>query len=94
MEIFRQKVVVALRNNNSGVRKQAAAALGQLGWQPVDETQSALLVIVQLDWDRAVSLGLAALAPLVAALSDTNSRVREQAGAAQGQRFGCTAGSG
>ena len=77
--------MAALQDNDSEVRQQAVVALVSLGWQPVDETQSVLLAVAQQDWDRAVSLGSVALAPLVAALRDNDSGVRQQAAVALGR---------
>ena len=82
-----EALIEALKDSDSGVRQAAAATLGQLGYtravEPlVDETQSALLAVAQQDWDRVVSLGSAALAPLVAALRDNKYWVRQQAAAA------------
>ncbi len=80
-----EPLLVALEDNGSRVREQAAAALVSLGWRPVDETQSALLAVAQRDWDRAVSLGSAAVEPLVTAIRDNNSQVRVQAAEALGR---------
>jgi HEAT repeat protein len=80
-----EPLVAALEDNTYWVREQAAVTLGQLGWQPLDEIQSALLAVAKKDWNLAVSLGPAALAPLIAALRDTDSGVRDQAAAALGK---------
>ncbi|GHO58077.1 hypothetical protein [Ktedonobacter robiniae] len=72
-------LIEALRDKDSGVRKQASEALNQLGWQPVNETQSALLAIAQQDWDRVVSLGSAAVESLIDVLGDSDSDVSESA---------------
>jgi HEAT repeat protein len=80
-----EPLVAALGDKEKWVRQHAAIALGQLGWKPVDETQRVSLAIAQRDWDQTVSLGLAAVEPLVAALGDKDSGVREQAAEALGR---------
>jgi len=56
-----------------------------MGWQPMDDRQRALRAVAQLEWDRAASLGAAAVEPLGAALQDADAHVRESAAEALGR---------
>src|SRR6266566_4819898 len=87
-----EALIEALKDSDSRVRQTAAATLGQLGYThameslvAADDTQSALLAVAQQDWDWAVSLGSAALVPLVSALTDNKYWVRQRAVTALGQ---------
>jgi len=63
-------VSAALEDRNEYVRLAAAKELESLGWQPTDDSQRALHTIAIGDWDRAATLGAAAIQPLVAAIKN------------------------
>jgi HEAT repeat protein len=65
-------LVPILRNPDRYQRYGAAIALGRLGWQPENETDTAYLLIARQDWEAVRSLGPAALPPLWDLLRDNN----------------------
>jgi hypothetical protein len=58
-------LVTALGDRGTEVRRSAAAALDSLGWQPADDGQRAAKAIADRDWARVVTLGTAAVDPLL-----------------------------
>ncbi len=79
------ELTIALGDEDWGVREAAAVALAALGWSGLDEAQQARAAIVLQQWDRVVSLGPAAVEPLVAALADDEADLRQAAAAALGR---------
>lgn len=80
-----EPLAAALKDSEWFVRQTAAEALGKLGWEPANSEQSAVLAIAQGDWNDAVNKGRASVKPLIAALKDSCSGVRESATKALGQ---------
>ena len=73
-----------LRDDDSYIRKSAARALGQIGWQAPDDTDRAWFFIASLQWDKLPELGAAAVEPLLGVLDDKLAQVRLAAAQALG----------
>jgi HEAT repeat protein len=69
-------LVPLIRDPNRYIRNGAATALGRLGWQPSDETDTAYLMIAHQDWESVRHLGGAALLPLQDLLRDDDPDTR------------------
>lgn len=71
-------LVVALNNSNSNVQQRATKALKLLGWRPENDNERRLVDAIEAikhrNWGEAVSLGAAAIGPLMAALK-SESRI-------------------
>ncbi len=78
-------LVAILMDEDEGWRWTAAAALQSLGWQPTEDTQKATLFISQHKWDEAVTIGAAAVEPLIAVLKRESEKWREGAAKALGE---------
>lgn len=65
-----------LQHPDRPVRKVAAWALGELGWQPPSSETEAIYWVAQAEWDKCLQVGEAALEPLTAVLQDVDSGVR------------------
>jgi HEAT repeat protein len=77
-------LIAALKDKDSDVRKAAAGALGKIGWKPEKGEAEALYLIAQGKWDECVKIGAPAVEPLIAALKDGDSDVRQAAAGALG----------
>ncbi|MEI7733180.1 MAG: HEAT repeat domain-containing protein [Verrucomicrobiota bacterium] len=80
-----EALLSALLDTDEWVRRAAAAALETLSWQPTDTGQHALQTVILQRWVQAVSLGTAAVDPLISALTDEDSGVRYCAAEALGK---------
>ena len=80
-----ESLITALQDKNYHVRKAAATTLDNLGWQPDQDENGALYWIAKEEWDRCIQIGSPAVEPLIAAMEDGNSDVREAAAIALGQ---------
>ncbi len=80
-----EPLITALNDDNSYVCAAAATALDNLGWQPDQDENGALYWIAKEEWDRCIQIGSPAVEPLIAAMEDGNSDVREAAAIALGQ---------
>ena len=67
------------------VRQVAALALEALGWQPKDNAYGAAYWVAKQDWAQCIGIGSDAVEPLLLALADKDSQVREGAARALGQ---------
>ena len=76
-------LIAALKDKD--VRKAAAEALGRLGWEPAQDEMAGWYWMAKRDWDKCVALGALAVEPLIAALKDENSDVRQAAAKALGK---------
>jgi HEAT repeat protein len=72
----------ALKDSNSHVRKAAAGALDKIGWRPGQDESGAVYWVVKREWDKCIEIGTPAVAPLIAALKDSDGDVREAAAGA------------
>lgn len=64
-------LVAALMNENSSVRKAAAAALEAMAWNPSTPQEKAAYYAVKQDTEACVALGQAAVMPLLVSASDS-----------------------
>ena len=76
-------LIAALKDKD--VRKAAAEALDHLGWKPAQDESAGWYWMAKHDWDKCVALGALAVEPLIAALKDENSDVRQAAAKALGK---------
>ena len=72
-------LVNALKNEESGVRREAAEALGKQGWEPGDNTEKIDYLIAKQKWDELVKMGKPAVDPLINALKDKDSGIQGRA---------------
>ncbi len=70
---------VALEDNESNVREAAVQTLDKLGWKPDESKAAAWYWMTKRNWDQCVRLGPAAIDPLIVALKDGDSSVRQAA---------------
>jgi HEAT repeat protein len=80
-----EPLIAALKDKDSAVRKAAAEALDHLGWKPAQDESAGWYWMAKHDWDKCVALGALAVEPLIAALKDENSDVRQAAAKALGK---------
>jgi HEAT repeat protein len=78
-----EPLIAALKDKD--VRKAAAEALDHLGWKPAQDESAGWYWMAKHDWDKCVALGALAVEPLIAALKDENSDVRQAAAKALGK---------
>ncbi len=74
-----EPLIQALKDEDSGVREKAAVALGKMGWKPGDDTERAYYLVAMQKWSELPELGEPAVEPLIQALKDGYSDVRERA---------------
>jgi HEAT repeat protein len=79
-----EPLMAALTDGDTTVREVAAASLGKLDWQPAGETGGRYWVVLK-QWDKCVAMGSAAVEPLLVALKDSDSNVRQASAKALGQ---------
>lgn len=84
-------LIRALEDLSATVRKVTAEALTELGWQPTNNQENALLSIAIQDWNRASQADLSDILPLQRALQDPQPAMREAAVVALGQTGNTTA---
>lgn len=75
----------ALHDQNSYVRQGAAGLLDELGWKPDDGEAGAWYWMAKLEWKKCLALRAHAAAPLLAALKDQDTKIRQDAMTAIGQ---------
>jgi HEAT repeat protein len=75
-------LIAALKDEEWDVRWAAAHALDRLGWKPEQDEIAGWYWMAKRDWDKCVALGSFAVEPLIAALKDKDSDVREAAAVA------------
>jgi HEAT repeat protein len=80
-----EPLVRRLEDQDGSVREAASAALRKLGWVPGGTTAGASHLIAQQDWDGCVAMGSEAVEPLIAALEDERTTVRQKAAWALGK---------
>lgn len=61
------------------VRERAALVLERINWKPLNETEKIYYFFASQEWDELVKIGKPAIDPLIEALKDNNSSVRENA---------------
>ena len=73
-----EPLVSTFSSSNVLIRDEAAKALTALGYEPINETQKAIILIAYQKWDEIVKLGDSAVDPLIDALrySDTSNAAR------------------
>jgi HEAT repeat protein len=74
-------LICALKDDNLNVRESADNAIKEIGL-PADPTIQAQYAVAKQDWDKAVSFSGAAAQPLINALKENDSHIRERAGQA------------
>jgi HEAT repeat protein len=79
------KLIKALRDEDSYVRGGIAKVLGNLGWEPKSEEERVLYYIANGDWDECVKMGAVAVEFLIERLKDRNSDVRRSVAEALGK---------
>jgi hypothetical protein len=72
------KLIKALRDEDSYVRGRIAKVLGNLGWEPKSEEERVLYYIANGDWDECVKMGAVAVEFLIERLKDKNSDVHDK----------------
>jgi hypothetical protein len=72
-------LVSLLKDNNSTIRLQALKALDKMHWKPENITEKTLYVLVKKDWDSFISLGSAAIEPLMKIVLGRISGLRKDA---------------
>ncbi|MCP4695954.1 MAG: hypothetical protein GY862_03755 [Gammaproteobacteria bacterium] len=70
-------LIAVLKDKDSDVRQVAAEALDELGWQPKADEIGATYWIAKRNWKQCVTIGETAVLPLIFALKDKNSDVRQ-----------------
>ena len=78
-------LIALLSDEDVGVRREAAEALGKLGWRPESDLQRAQSAIAVGDWGAVQAMGSAGFEPLIARLSDQDAQVRRYAAEALGE---------
>jgi len=74
-----EPLIQALKDEYSDVRWRAAWALDEMGWEPGDDTEKVYYLIAKQEWSELPELGEPAVEPLIQALKDEYSDVRESA---------------
>jgi HEAT repeat protein len=59
-----------LKDHSHEVQQSAVEALMKLGWQPADNTQGALVAVIEKHWNKVADFGEAAVEPLLTLLKD------------------------
>lgn len=72
-------LVNVLGNKNNVVRKGAADVLSEIGWEPADDTESAIYLTAKQEWDELPAAGAHAVPALIAVLKDENPEIRSGA---------------
>ena len=80
-----EPLVAALNDRVMDVRWAAAGALDKIGWQPGKDEAGVAYWIAKQDWEECVRIGAPAVEPLVAALEDESTDVRNAAAEALGK---------
>ena len=78
-----EPLIGAFNDQNANVRMAAAAALDALAWSPDTSAAGAAYWVAKQQWEKCVQI--AAVEPLIAALQDQISSVREHAAWALGK---------
>jgi len=74
-----EPLIQALKDEDWYVRWRAAWALDEMGWEPGDDTEKVYYLIAKQEWSELPELGEPAVEPLIQALKDEYSDVRESA---------------
>jgi HEAT repeat protein len=74
-----EPLLAVMKEGDRRLRKDTAAVLDKLGWQPDESVAGAAYWVVKREWDKCVEIGTPAVEPLVAALADGDEDVREAA---------------
>lgn len=80
-----EPLINTLKDKNKGVRMSAAEALDRIGWRPTLGIQKVYYYIAKQNWEQVTSLGSPAVEPLIKALGDDNSSIREEVAIALGK---------
>jgi HEAT repeat protein len=78
-------LIKALDDHDAAVRQLAAVILRKICWDSMSDAERARAVIVQGDWEAAVSFGVSAVKPLVTAFVRGTQRTKREAAEALGQ---------
>ncbi|MCJ7706678.1 MAG: HEAT repeat domain-containing protein, partial [Anaerolineales bacterium] len=72
-------LVAILRNKDANLRQAAADTLDKIGWQPAGDEERSFYWIAKNSWERCAQIGAPAVEPLVAALDDQPTNIRQGA---------------
>jgi len=72
-------LAIALKGDDSEVRRKASAVLSELQWQPSTNKEKALYCVAKQNWKECVQLGKNAIKPLIQELDNEDWRVRVSA---------------
>lgn len=72
-------LAVALKGDNSDVRREASEVLAKLDWQPSSNKEKGLYCVARQNWEECVQLGENAIKPLIQELSNDDWRIRVSA---------------
>ncbi|RKY29568.1 MAG: hypothetical protein DRP68_07185, partial [Candidatus Omnitrophota bacterium] len=78
-------LIEALRDEDRYVRYKAAEELDRIGWQPKNQEEKILYLIVKQTWDELVKIGVPAVPYLIEVLKDKDLYVRKAAVKALGE---------
>jgi len=70
-----EPLIAALKDTNSDVRNAAAWSLNQVGWKPDRSETGARYWMIKGNWGKCIAIGAPAVEPLIAALTDQDTRV-------------------
>lgn len=75
-------LITALNDEDINVRLAAADALDKIGWPPAQDPNDAVYWVARKQWEKCITVGTAAVGPLIDALGAGDSIVRQAAGSA------------
>ncbi len=65
-----ESLIAALRDDSTIRQRQAADVLERLGWHPGKEDDRVWFLVAKREWDKAASMGVLAIEPIIKALRD------------------------
>ncbi|MBU0495441.1 MAG: HEAT repeat domain-containing protein, partial [Chloroflexi bacterium] len=74
-----EPLIATLKDPQVDVRKAAAYALEQIGWQPGRDEKGAAYWIFKREWEKCIEIGTSAIEPLITTLKDPQVDVRDAA---------------
>ena len=72
-----EPLIAEIKDSDSDVREAVANALEDIGWRPDQGVNGAAYWVARQEWDRCAQIGKPAVEPLLSALTDSDSNVRE-----------------
>jgi HEAT repeat protein len=74
-----QALVRLIKNDSAKIRREAAAALDELGWQPASPQEKSLYLLAKQDWSRLAENSEPAVDLLIRQLQSENPILRKEA---------------